>query len=625
MDNTNKTDYQEKLGGLFRANVLICGGTGCNAADSMAVLTEFRKAITDKGLDKEVRVIQTGCRGFCAMGPVVMVYPEGIFYCQVQTKDINELVEETLIKGRVVERLLFKESDNHKALPYYKDMPFYAKQRRIVLENCGIIDPERIDEYIARDGYKALEKCLFELTPENIVDELKKSGLRGRGGAGFSTGMKWDFARKSKNDKKYVVCNADEGDPGAFMDRSLLEGDPHRLIEGMTICAYTIGSNEGYVYCRAEYPLAIRRLKIAMAQAEEMGLLGDNILGTDFSFHLKVKEGAGAFVCGEETALLASIEGKRGMPRPRPPFPAISGLWKKPTNINNVKTYCNVREIINHGAEWFASIGTEKSKGTAIFALTGKINNTGLVEVPMGITLREIIYEIGGGVPNGKEFKAAQTGGPSGGCLPAKYLDTPIDYETLASLGSMMGSGGLIVMDEDSCMVNVAQFFLEFVMDESCGKCPPCRVGTQQMHRILTKICNGQGTMEDLDVLEELCNMIKESSLCGLGQTAPNPVLSTLRQFRDEYEAHILHKACPAKVCKALLEFKIDEEKCIGCSLCSRACPTSTIFKRTDAKKYYVVEDKCIRCGACFDACKFDAVYKLTGPDAKLAEVAENA
>lgn len=625
MDNTNKTDYQEKLGGLFRANVLICGGTGCNAADSMAVLSEFRKVIADKGLDKEVRIIQTGCRGFCAMGPVVMVYPEGIFYCQVQTKDVNQLVEETLIKGRVVEQLLFKESDNHKALPYYKDMPFYAKQRRIVLENCGIIDPERIDEYIARDGYKALEKCLFELTPENIVDELKKSGLRGRGGAGFSTGMKWDFARKSKNDKKYVVCNADEGDPGAFMDRSLLEGDPHRLIEGMTICAYTIGSNEGYVYCRAEYPLAIRRLKIAMAQAEEMGLLGDNILGTDFSFHLKVKEGAGAFVCGEETALLASIEGKRGMPRPRPPFPAISGLWKKPTNINNVKTYCNVREIINHGAEWFASIGTEKSKGTAIFALTGKINNTGLVEVPMGITLREIIYEIGGGVPNGKEFKAAQTGGPSGGCLPAKYLDTPIDYETLTSLGSMMGSGGLIVMDEDSCMVNVAQFFLEFVMDESCGKCPPCRVGTQQMHRILTKICNGQGTMEDLDVLEELCNMIKESSLCGLGQTAPNPVLSTLRQFRDEYEAHILHKACPAKVCKALLEFKIDEEKCIGCSLCSRACPTSTIFKRTDAKKYYVVEDKCIRCGACFDACKFDAVYKLTGPDAKLAEVAENA
>ena len=623
---TNKSaETQDLASGYYRSNVLVCGGTGCASADSMKVIIELRKEIASRKLDKEVRVVQTGCRGFCAMGPVVMVYPEGLFYCNVTTKDVPNLVEETLVKGRPVEKLLFKEPESHKSLPFYEDMPFYSKQKRIVLKNCGLIDPEKIDEYIAKEGYSALEKVLMEMKPEQVIDEMKKSGLRGRGGAGFSTGQKWDFVMKAKGDKKYVVCNADEGDPGAFMDRSLLEGDPHRLIEGMTICAYTVGADEGIVYCRAEYPLAIRRLKIAIAQAEEYGLLGNNILGSDFSFHLKIKEGAGAFVCGEETALLASIEGKRGSPRPRPPFPAISGLFKKPTNINNVKTYCNIREIINNGWEWFASIGTETSKGTAIFALTGKINNTGLVEVPMGITLREVVYDIGGGIPEGKRFKAAQTGGPSGGCLPEKYLDTPIDYETLMQLGSMMGSGGLIVMDEESCMVNIAYFFLEFCEDESCGKCPPCRVGIQQMRNILYKICNGYGKMEDLETLEELTITIKEASLCGLGQTSPNPVLSTLRHFRDEYVAHIKENRCPAKVCRALLEFKINEEKCVGCSLCSRACPTNTIFKRTDAKKYYVVEDKCIRCGACYDACKFDSVYKLTGPEAKLAEVVEHA
>jgi NADH:ubiquinone oxidoreductase subunit F (NADH-binding)/(2Fe-2S) ferredoxin/NAD-dependent dihydropyrimidine dehydrogenase PreA subunit len=622
--DANMTKTTEAAGKTYRAHVLVCGGTGCVSADSLNVIAEMRKEIARRNLEDEVRVVQTGCRGFCAMGPIMMIYPEGTFYCQVTTKDVPEIVEETLVKGRQVKKLLYQEPKTHQVLPLYQDMPFYSKQMRVVLKNCGLIDPERIEEYIAEDGYKALEKVLTEMSGEDVINEIKKSGLRGRGGAGFSTGQKWEFVRKAKGDKKYIVCNADEGDPGAFMDRSLLEGDPHRLIEGMTICAYCTGADEGYIYCRAEYPLAIRRLKIAIAQAEEYGLLGENILGTDFSFKLNIKEGAGAFVCGEETALLASIEGKRGMPRPRPPFPAISGLWKKPTNINNVKTYCNVREIIRNGADWFASIGTETSKGTAIFALTGKINNTGLVEVPMGITLREIIYDIGGGVPNGKKFKAAQTGGPSGGCLPEKFLDTPIDYETLTKLGAMMGSGGLIVMDEDSCMVNVARFFLEFVVDESCGKCPPCRVGTRQMHAILERICNGQGKMEDLDKLEELANMCREASLCGLGQTAPNPVLSTLRHFREEYIAHIQEKRCPAKVCSALLEFRINEEKCVGCSLCSRACPTGTIFKRTDAKKYYIVEDKCIRCGACFDACKFDSVYKLTGPDAKLAEVVEN-
>ena len=537
---------------LYRANVLICGGTGCTASNSLAVIDAMTAEVGRRGLQDEVRIVQTGCRGFCAMGPVLIIYPEGIFYCQVRTEDVPELVEETLVKGRVVERLAYKEPEEHRALPHYKDIPFYEKQQRIALRNCGLIDPERIEEYIAQGGYEGLAKALNSMSPEDVIEEMKTSGLRGRGGAGFLTGLKWQFTQKAPGNVKYVVCNADEGDPGAFMDRSIIEGDPHSLIEGMLICGYAIGAQEGYIYCRAEYPLAIKRLEIAIAQAEELGLLGDNILGTDFRFHLKVKEGAGAFVCGEETALLASIEGRRGEPRPRPPFPAISGLWGKPTNLNNVKSYANAPQIIVKGSEWFSSIGTERSPGTAIFALTGKIHNTGLVEVPMGITLGEIVFDIGGGVPNGKKFKAVQTGGPLGGCITAEHLNVPVDFDSLKAVGAVMGSGGMIVVDEDTCMVEFAKFFLTFAQAESCGKCVPCRVGGRRMLEILARISEGKGKMQDIDTIKEIAAGMETGSLCALGQLTPGPVMSTLRYFMDEYIAHIEDKKCPAGQCKEL-------------------------------------------------------------------------
>jgi len=570
----------------------------------------FKEELAKKGLDREVMLVETGCHGMCEMGPVVVVYPEGAFYCRVTPEDVPEIVEEHLYKGRIVQRLLYTVPEDMEKVPYYKDIPYYSKQHRIVLSNCGYIDPEKIEEYIARDGYMALGKALLEMTPEEVLEEVKKSGLRGRGGAGFPTGLKWEFAKKASGDKKYVICNADEGDPGAFMDRSTLEGDPHSVIEGMTIGAYVIGADEGYIYCRAEYPLAIKRLKIAIAQAEEMGLLGDHIMGTNFSFHLHLKEGAGAFVCGEETALMASIEGRRGMPRPRPPFPAQHGLWGKPTNINNVETWANVPRIILNGADWFASMGTEKSKGTKIFALTGKITNTGLIEVPMGITIREIIYELGGGILNGKEFKAVQIGGPSGGCLTKEHLDLPIDYESLTAAGAIMGSGGLVVMDEDTCMVDVAKFFLEFTQRESCGKCVPCREGTKQMLLMLQKICNGEGTMDDLSKLEELAHMVKETSLCGLGQTAPNPVITTIRYFRDEYVAHIKDKRCPAKICPALIKYVVDPEKCRKCGLCARNCPVKCISGDRQTP-YLINQEKCIKCGTCMQVCPFGAIGKV--------------
>jgi len=570
----------------------------------------FKDELVKKGLDREVMLVETGCHGMCEMGPVVVVYPEGAFYCRVMPEDVPEIVEEHLYKGRIVQRLLYTVPQDMEKVPYYRDIPFYSKQHRIVLSNCGYIDPEKIEEYIARDGYIALGKALLEMTPEEVLDEVKKSGLRGRGGAGFPTGLKWEFARKAPGNKKYVICNADEGDPGAFMDRSTLEGDPHSVIEGMALGAYAIGADEGYIYCRAEYPLAIKRLKIAIAQAEEMGLLGDNIMGTNFSFHLHLKEGAGAFVCGEETALMASIEGRRGMPRPRPPFPAQHGLWGKPTNINNVETWANVPKIILNGADWFASMGTEKSKGTKIFALTGKITNTGLIEVPMGITIKEIIYELGGGILNGKEFKAVQIGGPSGGCLTKEHLDLPIDYESLTGAGAIMGSGGLVVMDEDTCMVDVARFFLEFTQRESCGKCVPCREGTKQMLLMLEKICKGEGTLEDLSKLEELAYMVKETSLCGLGQTAPNPVITTIRYFRDEYLAHIEEKRCPAKVCPALIKYVVDPDKCRKCGLCARNCPVKCISGDRQTP-YFIDQEKCIKCGTCMQVCPFGAIAKV--------------
>jgi NADH:ubiquinone oxidoreductase subunit F (NADH-binding)/(2Fe-2S) ferredoxin/NAD-dependent dihydropyrimidine dehydrogenase PreA subunit len=570
----------------------------------------FKDELVKKGLDREVMLVETGCHGMCEMGPVVVVYPEGAFYCRVMPEDVPEIVEEHLYKGRIVQRLLYTVPQDMEKVPYYRDIPFYSKQHRIVLSNCGYIDPEKIEEYIARDGYIALGKALLEMTPEEVLDEVKKSGLRGRGGAGFPTGLKWEFARKAPGNKKYVICNADEGDPGAFMDRSTLEGDPHSVIEGMALGAYAIGADEGYIYCRAEYPLAIKRLKIAIAQAEEMGLLGDNIMGTNFSFHLHLKEGAGAFVCGEETALMASIEGRRGMPRPRPPFPAQHGLWGKPTNINNVETWANVPKIILNGADWFASMGTEKSKGTKIFALTGKITNTGLIEVPMGITIKEIIYELGGGILNGKEFKAVQIGGPSGGCLTKEHLDLPIDYESLTGAGAIMGSGGLVVMDEDTCMVDVARFFLEFTQRESCGKCVPCREGTKQMLLMLEKICKGEGTLEDLSKLEELAYMVKETSLCGLGQTAPNPVITTIRYFRDEYLAHIEEKRCLAKVCPALIKYVVDPDKCRKCGLCARNCPVKCISGDRQTP-YFIDQEKCIKCGTCMQVCPFGAIAKV--------------
>ncbi len=571
----------------------------------------MEKQLKAKGLEKEVKIVKTGCFGLCALGPIMVVYPEGAFYSRVTVEDVEEIVDEHLLKGRIVKRLIYDETlqegtDEVKSL---YEVDFYKKQQRIALRNCGVIDPENIDEYIAFDGYKALGKVLTEMTPEQVIETVKASGLRGRGGGGFTTGMKWDFTAKAQGDKKYVACNADEGDPGAFMDRSILEGDPHSVIEAMAIAAYAVGADEGYIYIRAEYPIAVQRLRIAIDQAKEYGLLGKNIFGTDFSFELDLRLGAGAFVCGEETALLTSIEGKRGEPRPRPPFPAVKGLWMKPTLLNNVETYANITQIINNGADWFNSIGTEKSKGTKVFALGGKINNTGLVEVPMGTTLREIVEEIGGGIPNGKKFKAAQTGGPSGGCIPASLMDTPIDYDSLTAIGSMMGSGGLIVMDEDNCMVDIAKFYLEFTVDESCGKCTPCRVGTKRLYEILDKITKGQGTLEDLDKLEELAMHIKTSSLCGLGQCAPNPVLSTLKYFRDEYVAHVVEKRCPAGVCKDLLNYYIIEDKCKGCSACARKCPAGAISG--EIKNPFVIDtDKCIKCGACIDTCKFGAIIK---------------
>lgn len=593
-----------------RAHVLVCGGTGCTSSGSAVIIDEFEKSLKENGLDKEVKVIKTGCFGLCALGPVVVVYPEGSFYSMVKPEDVEEIVTEHLLKGRIVKRLLYDETVEDDTIKSLNEVDFYKKQLRIALRNCGVIDPENIEEYIATDGYKALGKVLTEMKPAEVIEVIKASGLRGRGGAGFPTGLKWMFTANADGaNGKYVACNADEGDPGAFMDRSVLEGDPHTVIEAMAIAAYAVGADQGYIYIRAEYPIAVKRLQIAIDQAKEYGLLGKNIFGTDFNFDLELRLGAGAFVCGEETALMTSIEGHRGEPRPRPPFPANKGLWQKPTLLNNVETYANITQIILNGAKWFNKIGTEKSKGTKVFALGGKIKNTGLVEIPMGTTLREIVEEIGGGIPNGKKFKAAQTGGPSGGCIPASLIDTPIDYDSLIAIGSMMGSGGLIVMDEDTCMVDIAKFFLEFTVDESCGKCTPCRVGTKRMLEILDKITKGKGTLEDIDKLEELAEAIKTTALCGLGQTAPNPVLSTLHYFRDEYVAHVTEKKCPAGVCKALLSYKIDPEKCKGCSICAKNCPVEAISGQVKSP-YSIDPAKCIKCGVCESKCPFKAISK---------------
>lgn len=593
-----------------RAHVLVCGGTGCTSSGSATIIEEFEKCLKENGLEKEVKVIKTGCFGLCALGPVVVVYPEGSFYSMVKPEDVEEIVTEHLLKGRIVKRLLYDETVEEDTVKSLNEVDFYKKQMRIALRNCGVIDPENIEEYIATDGYKALGKVLTEMTPAEVIEEIKASGLRGRGGAGFSTGMKWMFTANADGaNGKYVACNADEGDPGAFMDRSVLEGDPHTVIEAMAIAAYAVGADQGYIYIRAEYPIAVKRLQIAIDQAKEYGLLGKDIFGTGFNFDLELRLGAGAFVCGEETALMTSIEGHRGEPRPRPPFPANKGLWQKPTLLNNVETYANITQIILNGAEWFNKIGTEKSKGTKVFALGGKIKNTGLVEIPMGTTLREIVEEIGGGIPNGKKFKAAQTGGPSGGCIPASLIDTPIDYDSLIAIGSMMGSGGLIVMDEDTCMVDIAKFFLEFTVDESCGKCTPCRVGTKRMLEILDKITKGKGTLEDIDKLEELAEAIKTTALCGLGQTAPNPVLSTLHYFRDEYVAHVTEKKCPAGVCKALLSYKIDPDKCKGCSICAKNCPVGAISGQVKSP-FSIDPAKCIKCGVCESKCPFKAISK---------------
>ena len=596
---------------MIRSYVMVCCGTGCTSNHSAAVMEAFENKIKEHNLEDEIKIVKTGCLGLCAKGPMVIVHPEGIFYAQVHAEDVEEIVTEHLLKGRVVKRLLFDGDIEEFDLEHVSlnDTNFYKAQKRIALRNCGVINPEIIEEYIAVDGYQALGKVLTEMKPEEVIEVIKASGLRGRGGGGFSTGLKWQFAAANQADQKYVCCNADEGDPGAFMDRSVLEGDPHVVLEAMAIAGYAIGASQGYIYIRAEYPLAIERLNIAIGQAREMGLLGENIFDSGFNFDIELRLGAGAFVCGEETALMTSIEGHRGEPRPRPPFPAVKGLFEKPTILNNVETYANIPRIILNGAEWFSSIGTEKSKGTKVFALGGKINHTGLVEVPMGTTLRQIVYDIGGGIPNGKEFKAAQTGGPSGGCITKENLDIEIDYDNLVAIGSMMGSGGLIVMDEDTCMVDIAKFFLEFTVDESCGKCTPCRIGTRRMYEILDSITKGTATMEDLDKLEELCMHVKTNSLCGLGQSAPNPILSTLKYFRDEYEAHILEKRCPAGVCKDLVNFYIDPDKCKGCTKCARNCPVNAITG--DKKQPHVIDNaKCIKCGTCLENCSFGAIYK---------------
>ena len=593
---------------MYRSHVLVCGGTGCTSSNSAAIIEALESEIKKHGLENEVKVVRTGCFGLCARGPIMVVYPEGSYYSLVKPEDVPEIVEEHLLKGRIVKRLLFEEftMDDIKSL---KETDFYKKQHRVALRNCGVIDPENINEYIAYDGYAALAKCLSEYTPAQVIDIISESGLRGRGGGGFPTGKKWSFTAAQKSEQKYVGCNADEGDPGAFMDRSVLEGDPHCIIEAMAICGYATGASEGYIYVRAEYPIAVKRLEIAIGQAREYGLLGKNIFDSGFDFDLHIRLGAGAFVCGEETALMTSIEGNRGEPRPRPPYPAVKGLFGKPTTENNVETFANVAQIILNGADWFASMGTERSKGTKVFALGGKIKNTGLVEIPMGTTLREIVEEIGGGIPGGKKFKAAQTGGPSGGCIPASLMDTPIDYDNLTAIGCMMGSGGLIVMDEDDCMVDIAKFFLNFTVDESCGKCTPCRVGTKRLLEMLEKITSGNATLRDLDKLEELCHYIKANSLCGLGQTAPNPVLATLKFFRDEYVAHVADKKCPAGVCKALLSYEILEDRCRGCTACARKCPVGAISG--NVKEPHVINKSlCVKCGVCMQTCKFGAIVK---------------
>lgn len=596
---------------MYRSQVLICGGTGCTSSGSVKIAKRLQEEIDKNGLTDEVMVVRTGCFGLCALGPIMIVYPEGTFYSMVKEEDIAEIVSEHLLKGRIVTRLVYDETVAENEIKSLKETDFYKKQHRIALRNCGVINPECIDEYIGRNGYEALGKVLKTMTPDDVIQVILDSGLRGRGGGGFPTGKKWQLARNlvKDADQKYVCCNADEGDPGAFMDRSVLEGDPHVVIEAMAIAGYAIGATQGYIYIRAEYPIAVQRLQIAIDQAREYGLLGKNIFDSGFDFDLDIRLGAGAFVCGEETALMTSIEGNRGEPRPRPPFPAESGLFKKPTVLNNVETYANIPQIILNGADWFASMGTEKSKGTKVFALGGKIHNTGLVEVPMGTTLREVIYEIGGGIPNGKAFKAAQTGGPSGGCIPAEHLDIPIDYDNLIAIGSMMGSGGLIVMDEDNCMVDIAKFFLQFTVDESCGKCTPCRIGTKRLYEMLEKITSGNATMEDLDKMEKLCYYIKNNSLCGLGQTAPNPVLSTLRYFKDEYIAHVKDKKCPAGVCQDLLTYKIIDIKCKGCTACARGCPVGAI-SGTVKQPHSIDTTKCIKCGACMAKCKFGAIIK---------------
>ena len=589
-------------------HVLVCGGTGCTSSHSKNIIEKFEELIKKEGLDN-VRVIRTGCFGLCAKGPIIVVRPEDTFYAAAHVDDVEEIVEKHLKNGEIVERLLCKDIDGS-MVKSLDELNFYKKQHRIVLKNCGLIDPENIDEYLAFDGYKALEKVLTSMSPDDVIKEVSDSGLRGRGGAGFPTGRKWQFAKNSTDEQKYVACNADEGDPGAFMDRSVREGDPHAIIEAMAIAAYAIGANKGYVYVRAEYPIAVHRLQVAIDQARDYGLLGDNIMEKGFKFDLEIRLGAGAFVCGEETALMESVEGRRGEPRPRPPFPAVKGLFGKPTLLNNVETYANITQIILNGASWYASIGTEKSKGTKVFALGGNINNVGLVEVPMGITLREIVYDIGGGIPNGRKFKAAQTGGPSGGCIPEQYLDTPIDYESLSAIGSMMGSGGLIIMDDTTCMVNLARFFLDFTVDESCGKCPPCRIGTKRMLEILERLVAGKGKDGDIEKLEKLALNIKRSSLCGLGQTAPNPVLSTLKYFRNEYEAHIYEKRCPAGECKAMTKVMIDKTKCKGCSLCSKNCPVGAITGELKSP-FEINQDKCIKCGVCIAKCPFKAISRV--------------